>query len=293
MKRMQIFTSTVITTLALSLLCSCGGGAIGSGATDSGTKVGPFTASYYDNTTFVASESVDRPSINYPWSDFHGIDSLNFHAIWTGNLKVFNDPELIDMNFDVSWSDVSLFIDGVEISSWSNSNRIIQHEFSPGVHEIAIEYYNHWHTTGFNVSFTTNTMYTKDEAISLIAPQIDDNTQVIYVGASESGDLHNNSTVTLESTADKVFLFLSSYDSMNWIIENPHAVTITGIAYSSYSTVSTVTADKSIPTFEIEGLAYGYIDFSAASTDIQYLIGRVPDYSYGASSLTQAIISIP
>jgi len=304
MNRHNIFPM-VVTTAVLALLCSCGGSATGgegvagsggatnSGATDPETRVGPFTASYYNGTTFVASESVARPSINYSWSDFHGVDSPNFHAVWTGNIEVFNALKAIDINFDVSWSDVSLSVDGVQISSWSNSNRVIQHEFSPGIHEIVIVYYNHWHTTGFNVSFTSNAMYSKNEAIGLIAPQIDGNTQVIYVGCYESGDLYNNTTVTLDHTAGKVFLFLSSYDSLNWVIQNPHNLTITGIAYSSYSTVSTVTADKTVPIFEIAGLAYGYSDFSAPSADINYLIGRGPDYSYGAYGLTQATISIP
>jgi hypothetical protein len=257
-------------------------------------KVGPFTAVYYDNATFIATETVGRPSINYSWSDFHGIDSQNFHSTWTGNLEVFRVPKLIDINFEVSWSDVSLYIDGVAISSWSDSNRIIQHEFTPGIHEIVIEYNNNWHTTGFNVSFTTNTLYTKSQAVNLIAPRIDDTTQVIYVGAYESGDLYNDSTVTLESTASKVFLFLSSYDSVNWIINNPHDITIAGIAYGSYSTVSTtVTAGRSSPTFEIQGLAYGYSDFSAPIADIQYLIGRVPDYTTGTYALTQSTISVP
>ena len=257
------------------------------------TKVGPFIASYYNGTTFVASETVTRPSINYIWSEFHGIDSYNFHATWKGNIEVFNDSKFIDLNFNVSWSDVSLFVDGVEIASWSNSNRIIHHEFSPGVHEIMIEYYNHWHTTGFNVSFTSNSIYSKDEAISLIRPQIDGDTKVIYVGCYESANLYNNSTVTFDSTASKVFLFLSSYASMNWIIQNPHNVTITGIAYSSYGPKSTVSADKNVPTFEIAGIAYGYSDFSAPSADINYIVGMPPDYTYGVYGLTEVLISLP
>jgi hypothetical protein len=241
----------------------------------------------------VVSEQVDRPAINYSYSEFYGIDSPTFHAIWTGEIRVFNAPKVIDINFDLSWADISLVIDGKEIASWSNSGRIVQHEFRPGVHRIKVEYYNHWHTTGFDTSFTTNTMYSMDKAKALIAPQIDLGTQIIYVGCYKSGDLYNNSTLTLDRTADKVFLLLSSHDSLNWVIENPHNVTITGIAYSSYSTVATVTAEKAVPTFEIAELAYGYSDFSEASADIAYLTGRMPDYAYGAYSLTKTIISVP
>ncbi len=257
------------------------------------TRIGPFIASYYDGTTFVASESVTRPSINYSGSDFHGIDSVNFNATWTGNIEVFNDPKIINLNFEVHWADISLFIDGVEIASWSRSNRIVHHQFSLGVHEIVIKYHSNTLTTDFNASFTDNSIYSKDEAINLIRPQIDGGTQIIYVGCYESADLYNNSTVTLDKTAAKVFLFLTSYQSLNWIIQNPHNVTITGIAYSSYSIVTTVSADKNVPTFEIAGLAYGYSNFSAPSADINYIVGRAPDYTCGTYGLTEMLISIP
>lgn len=262
-------------------------------ASDTETRIGPFTASYYSDSTFVASEQVDRPSINYIYSNFHDIDSPSFHAIWSGDIEVFGEPELIDINFDLSWSDVSLFIDDAEISSWSNGDRTIQYEFAPGIHSVTIEYHNNWHTTGFDTSFTTNTMYSKDEAMVLIEPYIDLDTQIIYVGCYESADLYNDSTVTLDGTADKVFLFLSSYDSLNWVIQNPHNVTITGIAYSSSSTAATVTADEMIPTIEIGGIAYGYSDFSRPSADITYLTGRLPDHTYGEYALKDAVISIP
>ena len=250
-------------------------------------KVGPFTAAYYDNATFKTSESVARPSINFN-SYFQGIAPQNFHAIWTGNLEVFGNPKVIDINFDVSWSDVKLYIDGVAISSWSNSNKTIQHEFAPGVHDIVIEYFNNWHTIGFNVSFTTNAMYPITQAPSFIKPLIDADTQIIYVGAYESGNLYNDTTVTLEKTANKVFLFLGSYSAMNWIINNPQGVTITGVAYNSYPPKSTVSLGSASPTFEISGLSY---DFSV--TDIQYLTGRSPDFSTSSYTLTQAVISVP
>jgi len=259
----------------------------------SSVPVGKFTASYYDNTTLIASEEVDRPSINYNLSDFHGIDSNNFHAIWIGNIDVGSAPKLIDINFDVSWSDVTLTIDGTTVSSWSNSNKVIPYTFSPGIHSIEIEYFNNWFTTGFNTSFTTNTMYTKDEAIGLVSPLIDTSTKIVYVGAYESGDLYNNTTVNLASSSNKVFLFLTSYDSLDWVINNPYGVQITGIAYSSYSTVSTVTAGSSVPTYEISGLAYGYSDFTAPSADILYITGRAPDATYGEYSMTSANVAIP
>lgn len=261
---------------------------------DTETKIGPFVASYYSDATFIASESVSHPSINYVYSNFGSIDSTTFHAIWTGNVEVFgSSAKTIDINFDVSWSDISLSIDGANIASWSNTDRTIQHQFSPGVHQIRIEYFNNWPTTDFYVSFTTNRTYTKDEAKSLIASKIDGNTKIVYVGCYESAELYHNSLVTLQNASSNLFLFLSCYDSLNWVIDNPYNFAISGIAYGSNSGAATVTANATIPTFEIAGLAYGYSDFSGPSSDITYLTGRAPDYTYGAYGLTQVTISLP
>lgn len=271
---------------------SCTGGiapTIGS----SGFTVRRFAASYYSDATFVASECVQRPSINYTYSDFYGINSNNFRAIWSGRLEVPSGPQTVNMNFDVSWSDVTLSVDGVQVSAWSNSLRTISHQFTTGIHDIVVEYHNNWHGAGFNVSFTNHATYSKADAQALIAPLIDSSTQIIYVGDYESGERYNNTTITLQRTASRVFLFLSSYAAQNWIIENPNGVTIAGIAYGSYAPGSTVTYGVSTPGFAIAGLAYGYSNFSGPTADIQYLTGRVPDYTYGAYNLTTATISIP
>ena len=254
--------------------------------------VGPFTANYYDNSTFVASESVTRPSINYAYSEFNNIDSQNFTATWSGTLEVFSQPKQIEINFYVSWADVSLYIDNVEISSWSNSKKTIQQDLAVGTHEITVTYANHWHTTEFNVSFTDMPVYLKAQVPDYLTPLIDENTQVIYVGAYESGSLYNTSTVTLENTADKVFLFLSSYSSINWIIENPHNVEISGIAYGSYGPGPTIVAGTDVATFEIDNFSYAYNNgFTAPVADIVDMIGTEPDYLYGEYALTQAEIS--
>jgi hypothetical protein len=250
-----------------------------------------FTAYYYDNTSLVGTETVERPAINYAYSDFLGIDSYNFHAIWKGYITVQDTAKSIDINFDVSWSDVSLKIDGKLISSWSNSNKSIAHIFTPGVHSIEIEYFNNWPTTDFNTSFTTNTPYTKDETITPITSLIDTDTKIVYVGAYESGNLYNDTTINLDNTSNKVFLFLSSYDSFRWIIHNPYGVQVSGIAYSSYSGVSDIEADSTIPMFEISDMSYGYNNFSSPSSDILYITGRTPDYTYGEYALTDTTVT--
>ena len=263
-----------------------------SGSAGSPFTLGLFTANYYDNSTstLVASETVDRPSINYSYSNFHNIDSYNFHAIWDGTIDV-PQSMIIDITFDVSWSDVSLKIDGAVVSAWSNSKRVISHPFSAGQHSVVIEQFNHWHTTGFNTSFTTSPTLTMTEAQAAIAPLIDSATRLIYVGAYESADLHNNTAVSLQGATGKVFLFVSSYDSMKWVIDNANNSNIVGVAYWSNSMASTVSAPTGVPTFEIANFSYGYNNFATVSANIQTLTGRQPDVTFGAYSLSQAIIN--
>lgn len=251
-------------------------------------NIGPFTASYYNGTALVASELAARPSINYTAANFKGIDSTNFNAVWVGNVTISGTDQTIDINFDVNWSDVTLIIDGVEIAVWANTSQTITHLFTVGVHEVKIVYANHWTSTNFNVSFTTNMAYTMATAPAAVQPLIDATTQIIYAGAYESGELYNNITVNLSTTGPKVFLFLSSARSANWIIKNPNNVLITGIAYSSPTKVSTVTSDTTVAQFEVDGFSYGYPpDFTLPIADITTLALRAPDFTCGAYSLTQ------
>lgn len=280
--------SIYLSIAILTLLTACGGG---DNNTRQGFSVSEFTAEYFNGDILVTSETVTKPAINYASADFHNINSRDFRANWKGVIEAFDTTQTIDIKFDVSWSDVILTIDGVQIDSWSNSNKVISHEFTVGVHDIEIAYQNNWHTTTFNVSFTTNPVLTKATVVDQITPLLDANTQLIYVGAYESGDLYNSSTVTLQNTANKVFLFLSSYSAINWQIENPNSVEIAGIVYGSYAPGSTVTA-PAVPAFEVSNFAYGYTDFTAPAADIEQMTGAAPDFSTGEYALTLMPVSV-
>jgi len=249
-------------------------------------KAGPFLAEYYNVDTLVASETVDKPAVNYSYADFHAIDSYSFVATWKGKLEILDVPQLIDFSFDVSRSEVSFSIDGVKTAAWVDSQRVVTRYLQPGLHDIEIHYKNNWHTTTFNVNFSNHRIFEKNELAAKIAPLIDASTQVIYVGAYESANFYNKSMISLDNTATKVFLFVSSYSAIDWRIANPNGVNIAGIVYSGFAPGSSVDAPTSIPTFDLKNLAYGYSDFSAPSADIAAMIGRAPDLAQGEYALS-------
>ncbi|MEL7372630.1 MAG: hypothetical protein AAFN74_27135, partial [Myxococcota bacterium] len=84
-------------------------------------SVGDWQAEYYRDDTLVAEETVERASINYPWSDFHGIQSEQFRAKWTSIVTVF-EPVRIGLQVNISWSDASIFIDGEEVASYTTQD---------------------------------------------------------------------------------------------------------------------------------------------------------------------------
>lgn len=290
--------SGVFAAALVAALHGCGGGDGGnegsshiepsdkeSTEADSTIRIGAFNASYYDGDNFVASESVDRPSIKLTNYDFHNIPASNFRAVWRSDIEVANKPKIVEMNFMMSRSDVSLFVDGVKISSWTAGAAInplpaIRHELEPGKHEVRIELTNKSYTLDFDSSFNDKLIYSKEEARSAIAPLIDEDTQILYVGAYESADRYLNSILNIGKTSKKIFLFLSSYSSMNWVIKNPYNVKIAGIVYGSYYKSTKVEVDQGVPTFQVADFPYGYHETSEPSAYIEAISGRKPGHIY-------------
>lgn len=244
-----------------------------------GYAISPFSAKYYSGIRLVASEQVPVPSIKYEWSDFKGIDSYNFNATWEGYIDVAQDSKTINIEFSLSWSDVVLTIDGVVVSEWSNDRRTIPHEFTRGRHSIKIQYANNWHTTNFKVAFKDNEKYTVAEMASTLPALVDDSTRVIYVGGYQANNLQNNIHVSLEGVTGPVFLFFTSFNAVNWVIDNPGNIQIVGVGYNSYMPATTIESVGNVPAYEISDFQFenGWSDAALPIHDIRTMIGRSPD----------------
>ena len=228
-----------------------GQGALGGKPRTQGFEVGSFTAEYYNGTQLVASEKVERPAINYPWSDFHGIRSEDFRGVWTGTIDVAQSG-LIAINADYSWADGKLFIDDVQVPF----GRTHTPTLAVGSHAVRVELDNNWHTTGFNMSFTSNPSYASTDARARIAPTLTPDTKIVEVAIYESDERYNNVGVTLRGAKTPVFLILSSYASVNWVIDNPEGADLRGVAYGAYGPGPTVVVADGTPTYEVSDLRY-------------------------------------
>ena len=235
-----------------------------------------------------SEESATKVAIKYAWSDFRGIDSYDFYATWKFRVTANTADRAINLNFDMSWSSATVKVDGVTISTITNSNLILPHLFTVGVHEVEIAYVNNWHTTNFNVSWTDNARLTVPQGTAVITPLIDADTKIVYVGVYRSEAFYNDVTVLLQAQTKPVLLVMSSYHAINWLISNPSNVSIKGIVYGAYSPGSTVTAHFSVPKFEIATMPYS--DSGTPPSIVTTLAGRPADHTFGSYRATQFTI---
>ena len=232
----------------------------------------------------IDSETVDRPAINYSYSDFHNINSYNFFGVWKGEINSTGQDQKICANFDVSWSNVSFSIDDSVIASWSNSNKVIPLHLTSGKHTFSVDLHNHWHTTGFNVSFTGYPVIQMANANSEMGIFIKDSSKSIYIGTYESGSRYNEVTLTVPETQDSIALFLTSYSAITWLIDNPHNTKIVCIGFSAYAPGSTVVGAGETPIYEISDFQRSYDEFSGPSNDISKITGKAPVWTFGGYS---------
>lgn len=192
---------------------------------------------FYINTKYpnkiVASEYTDKVSINYPYNKFHGIDSQDFGGYWVGDFT-YDKETIQEISIAQSWSKTRIIIDGTVIYEGGNNTKM-PYTFSKGKHRIEIEYINNWHTTGFMVTIKSKEkVHTIKEVKQILADKSSKKSKVLHVGVYESRKKDQSIDLLLEKQDDPVVLLLSSYESVEWVIQNPHKVKIEAIIYSSH-----------------------------------------------------------
>ncbi len=223
------------------------------------------------------TETVTRPAIAYPYAYEFGIDSYNLYAQWEGEIAIHEETDL-NASFDVSWSDVSFYIDDILVSKWANSSKIIPLSLEVGSHSVRIEYHNHWPTTGFNVSFTN---YPKTDVSEDLSSIINDSTQISYIvtyDVDDSTSRYNEVEITLPQGDRPHLLFLSSYSAINWVIKNPDNSELQGVVFNSYGPGTTVSNAGSALVLQASDLARNEDNLTQAIENIVSMTGREPDY---------------
>jgi len=244
-----------------------------------------FTAKYYDNLVLVHEETVTRPSINYAWSDFHDIVSEDFSAIWTGTLTVASDS-MIQVDFAYGWATASLLVNGLLVSH----NEV--NFFEAGSHLIEVQYFNHWHTVDFNADFHQICYKTAAEAGALVSDKLESQANIVHIDIYESSDTYLETTVLVDfQPPSSLLLILTSYSSVNWVVENPNEVEIVGVVYGSCEPATTVTVNGGGTTDKIAVKESGF-DYEPSSALVQEVAGgRAPDQTYSEYGLANLSVT--
>ena len=200
---------------------------------------------FYINTKepqkVIASETVDKVSVNYPYDKFHGIKSEDFGGYWVGNFSYDKETPL-QIGVSQSWSKTRIIIDGTVVYEGGGNARV-PYTFAKGKHRVEIEYINNWHTTGFMVTIAPEKKtYGAAEIKRLLAEHTSKQSKVLYAGVYESRNKEQTVTLKLAKSTVPVVLVLSSYDAVEWIVKNPHRVKIEAVVYGAYK-----------PGVEVEG----------------------------------------
>ncbi len=203
-------------------------------------------SAYYLNTnnpgTVISKAEVKSIGINYSYSDFHDINSKDFGAYWVGKTTV-DQATIKTITVSQSWAKTRLLINGAIVYE-GGSDQEIQVQFEPGEYLIEVEYVNNWHTTEFSVNFLdTVKKLSLSEIGKELQKQISGKYAVYYAGVYESKSQDLGIDVNVGRIDGPMVLFLSSYSTINWNINNTHKADIKAIVYGSYSPGTRVTGD--------------------------------------------------
>ncbi|QOP40526.1 tetratricopeptide repeat protein [Sulfurimonas marina] len=207
--------------------------------------LGSFQAYYIDTREpkkVIYSEGVDTVSINYPYDQFHNINSANFGGYWVGKVKYDKDTKENIVIYQ-SQATTRIIVDGYIIYDGTNSAEI-PYEFKKGVHTIEVEHLNRWHTTNLLVKILPMVKkYSRNELQAVLKPLVEQQTQFWYVGVYESERKGNDITLRIQKSDKPVVLMLQSHRMVTWNIVNDYNVEIKAIVANSTSMVSSISGD--------------------------------------------------
>lgn len=259
-------------------------------------NIGPFTATYYveGNTQPVATEQVERPALQYAYNEFKNIPAQNLHATWEADFNLGNKNIKLPINFDLSWSDVEVFLDGKSVKKSSNSIEKIELDIPAGNHTLKIDYHNNWQTVGFNTSFINYTEVTKSQAKNVMSKLMTKDTKVAYIGAYEPKNRYNKINLKVTDKTQPTVLFLGSYSSANWHIEEADYLNLQAIVVTSCNPSSTINGlNIDVPIFNITDMkcnASNDNELQSVQPDIQEVTGAKADYMYAEYALDEAVV---
>ncbi len=189
----------------------------------------------------------------YAYDEFLGIPSEKLNAYWVGILSV-PKAEFYDVQMNKSWSGGRVLIDKRVIIEGGKHDRQQKVFLPKGNHLIEVEYSNSWHTTDVEVLLRPLSKIKKPEDptefLSKIKKQYP-NVVALSAGAYEA----KKKAIVLDipKMTAPVVLYLGTYESVKWQINNPNNTDIVGVVYGSYergTEVQGIAQDKIINVSE-------------------------------------------
>lgn len=207
--------------------------------------LGAFKAFYIDThqpKKIIASEIVKNISVNYPYKDFHNIDSANFGGYWVGKMKFAEDTKKT-IYISQSNATTRVIVDGYILFDGAYRPQI-EYLFKKGVHTIEVEHINRWHTTNLVVKIVDYIKkYNQQELKTKLDSSVRDDTQFWYVGAYESEKQDNSIILRVQKSDKPVVLLLESYRVVTWKIDNSYNTNIKAIVVHSNTPEATIEGD--------------------------------------------------
>jgi len=163
-----------------------------------------------------------------------GNDIYDLGVYFTGQIEILEDG-VYEFVTSESWSSTRAILDGRDVSSRLRSaEKTIA--LTAGTYTLEVEFINDWHVADFAFALQNyKTKYTFTWVARELQSLDRNNFDIWFAWVYESWNANNDITLEIPRYNRPIVLMLNSYDSVNWLIENPFNTQIEAIIYSSYT----------------------------------------------------------
>lgn len=188
-----------------------------------------------DLSEVVTEEEMDKVSLNFSW-EYKGIKSENLSARWIGNLY-FDEDTTKQVYISEGWKEVKLKINDRFIDS-------DEYRFKKGFNKVEVFFTNRWHTGDVQVKFMDGVkVATTSEIKNILESKVTENTKVYIVDLYSTSNKSNEVELNLIGKDEEAVICVNSYETIDWIINNPNNTKIIAVILNSHEGGSEIILD--------------------------------------------------
>ena len=203
---------------------------------------------YFDITTkqILKKENRDTLKIVGIWIEQNLPSPSNLGVYAVGKINI---PESGEYVFSLpSWWNSSRFMIDKKLvfEKWSEEITLYLEKWE---HSIELEYICKWHVVDIILSWKKKTqIYSLSDIQKIFPSSLLEGSEIWYAGAYESGESEWKVYIDVQKSTKPVILILSSYASVEWVIQNPYKTQIQAIFYTWYDPGSIVDTQENLTT---------------------------------------------